>query len=218
MITRMNLTILIIFSMLAGACVDDDPVIKDDGVLKRIMDSLPRNWYLTVGKDEIVFERAGDVWVLETNLINAPDDPSSEQEKIERIKTNGVITKARLVYRYEAPWSDEKRRQADAANAEVGREIAELVEKYRIAHLYDARLSSKGGEFFRQGTPEEEKRIEGYRREKAELEKRIIVKPDGDTSKYSLFFAGGSGYSDEFHLVYPAEASIEAYTIMNLIH
>jgi hypothetical protein len=195
----------------------DLKMIREDAALKKIMDSLPDNWSLRSEDNRIIFERSGETWVLFENQVNAPMSLESDAERSARIKKFGVKTVTRLVYRFEEKWPLQKREQTEKANSAIASEISGLMQKYNITHLYDEMLSAKGDEFFRQGTPEEEKRIAEYKERKAELEKRIAALPAFTTEKYSFFFIEGSGYSDSFHFAYPFTATTEAYAVLDLL-
>jgi hypothetical protein len=207
------LSLLVAINVSANA--DDAKIIQGDKVLKALQASLPPNWSMRVENDKITFERNGEVWVLPENQINAPLSLESEAERINRIKTQGTKIKTKLVYRFEAKWTDGKRKEAEKENSRITTEMGGLMNKYKVAHLYDEMLSAKGDDFFNEGTPAEEKRINEYKKAKVSLEIKLIKFPDADTEKYSLFFSEGTGYSDPYQLVYPFEASNESYDIMN---
>ncbi len=209
---------LILFLFLINRIIFcEEKILENDKILKKIQGSIMKNWKIIVTTNEIIFERDQDVWELYENQINAPLDTEPEQDKIERIKKNGKKTKTKVRYFYVEKWSEEKIKDVKEKNSSIQNKISTLMDKYNIKHLYDSFGSSKGGEYFYKGTWEEKKRINEYKKEKQLLENQIIKLPDHNTGKYSLFILSGTGYNDMYSIVYPFEATKEAYEIMNIV-
>jgi len=194
-----------------------DTIMDNDKIIKEIKSKIPKNWKIITDKDMLIFERNGTVWSLFENQISQPMSFETEEERAERIKKYGTKTKTQVIYRYEDKWSSKQLKDAYTNNDAIYKKISGLMDKYKIRHLYDEMLSAKGDEYFIEGTPAENKRIEEYKTEKQKLESQIINIPQYNTEKYSLFLMEGSGYNDSFHIVYPFEASEEAYMIINLV-
>ena len=195
----------------------NDNILNNDTVLLKIKELIPQNWKLLISKNEIIFEREGFVWALFENKINAPVDRETDKEKTARIKKYGKKIKTKLVYKYEERWSIDKIKLVKEHNQKIYKKISILMDKYKIRHLFDNFASSKGGEYFKQGTPDENKRIEEYHKDKLFLENRIVGLPEYNTDKLSLFNHSGSGYNDMYTTVYPFEATMEAFKIINLV-
>jgi hypothetical protein len=194
----------------------ENPMEKDK-ILKQISLKIPANWKIVVDKDRIIFERNDQVYSLYENMINAPISMETEDERAMRIKKFGTKKKTQIVYEFEPKWNAKRLQNVKVQDHLIYNKINGLIKKYKIEHLYNDMLSSKGKDFFNKGTDEENIRVEKYKKEKQKLHAKIIKLPDFNTEKYSLFFIDGSGYNDINELVYPYEASEEAYRILNLI-
>jgi hypothetical protein len=198
------------------ACAEDN-MITQDSVLAKIKGLIPENWKMKIVEDNIVFEREGDTWVLFENRINAPLSLDTDESTAIRIKNNGTRTRTIVKYRYKTKWSKAKIVEAVRNNNKIRDRISKLIQSYSIEHLYDKFASSKGGEYFSQGTTEEQKRVASYQEEKAALEKKLVLLPEYETESASLFPVSGNGYEDMNQLVYPREASEEAFTVMKIV-
>lgn len=86
-----------------------------------------------------------------------------------------------------------------------------------MKNLRNERPNGKSAERFTAKTAEDKEKIEKYEKEKSELERKIIKPPDHNTESYSLFFVSETGVEDEFHTVFPMDASREAYRVKNII-
>ncbi len=212
---KIILAIFIFIILSPGYLKAEEILFKKDAVLKKISDALPSDWNVSESSENLIFERAGTVSVLFENKINA--DMSRQKDRDQKIIKLGKAEKCRLVYRCEPVWPTAALNSAKNANEEIHQKIRELEEKNNLQNLRKDRPNSKSQEQFTAKTPEDKEKLEKYEKEKTELERKIIKLPDHNTELYSLFFVSESGIEDEFHSVFPAEASQQAYQLKNII-
>lgn len=192
--------------------------IEEDALLRKLQASLPSSWSLKAeGSDSLIVRGSEPVWVLLGNRINAPMNLESDEERTKRIQTHGRKGNCELVFRCEAKWSSDKVQQAEAHNRAISDQLAKLPEKHDVARLLDARLSRKGDEYFQTPTPEDEKRVGAYKKEREELQSKIVRLPDFNSEKHSLFLESKNGCEDEFHIVHPPEAARELASVEQTI-
>ncbi len=184
-----------------------------DPLIDRLAADLPRGWNLISGPDRLTIERKEKAWVLFENRINAPVSRETSAERSARIRKHGKESACRLVFRIEPRWTRERVLKARQANTEIEETIASLSRKHDIAHLRDDRLSRKGEDVYTPKTPEEEKRVEAYRKELRELRARQTEVPRLHSERHSLFFESAEGREDEYAIVDPPEASQESFEI-----
>jgi hypothetical protein len=174
-------------------------------------------WSLISRGGELVYQRNQPVWVLSTNLINAPATRESATARGARIKKHGRKVKPRIVYKMEPRWSAARVAQARRANAALGHRIAALGRKHRVERLLAAALRRKNSDPALGATPAQRARLAAYRTDRKRLEARRIKLPDYHTTSWSLTFVRRTGFSDAYHLVHPPAAAQECYRIDRLI-
>ena len=92
-----------------------------------------------------------------------------------------------------------------------------MIKDVIISALKDIVLSSKDKAVYTPKTETDKKRILDYYKEREMLQSKIIKLPDFSSQKYSLFIISTTGCNDDNHLVYPDEASVELYGILNFL-
>jgi len=187
--------------------------IDKDATLKISKKSIPKSWECYQENDKFILERKDTTWILFENRLNAPLTNESKQARNARIKKNGVIGKSRLVFRYETKWDAAKLIKATTHNDEIYKQMLQLPEKYNIKNLASGSEIGKGTIVYVGKTTEEKDRIAKYDSEMAELWKKVIVVPNYHSEKYSLFLITKEGLNDDFHWVYPQEASNEVLNV-----
>lgn len=87
---------LVAFICLSLAVADK---ISEDSLLKKLKLAIPEAWSMTVNADTLKIEHSDDMWVLQSNFINAPADAyaDSEENRI-KIMEYGVKTKAHFYF------------------------------------------------------------------------------------------------------------------------
>jgi hypothetical protein len=186
--------------------------IDKDATLKIIKNSIPKNWDFYNEGGKFILERKDTTWIVYENKINAPFSMETKQERNARIKKNGVIGKSRIVFRYEPKWDANKLLKANTHNDEIYKKMLQLPEKHNIKNLASG-TGSKGDIIYAGKTQEEKDRVAKYNAEMEELWKEVIVVPNYHSEKYSLFLITKEGWNDEFHSVYPQEASNEVLSV-----
>ena len=92
--------------------------------------------------------------------------------------------------------------------------MLKLPEKFNITALANGTQMGKGGGVVYIGnTTEEKDRIAQYEKEMENLWKQITVIPNYHSEIYSLFLITKEGWNDDFHWVYPQEASNEVLSV-----
>jgi hypothetical protein len=186
-----------------------------DGIINILIDYIPTGWKFIEDSGTFIFQRIDLVWELSENTSNVPFE--KKEDRIKRILANGKKTVSKIVIKYEDKWDFLKVQEASLNNTSVYNEISSLPQKYQITDLKDTRLSYKSKIVFTPKTDADKKRISAYYNERMKLEGKIIKLPDQNTQKYSLFIVSQTGCNDDSHLIYPDNASIELYSILNFI-
>ncbi len=187
--------------------------IDKDATLKIIKNSIPKNWDFYQENDKFILERKDTTWILYENRINAPLSNETKQARNARIKKNGVIGKSKIVFRYEQKWDVNKLIKSTTQNDEIYKQMIQLPDKYNIKSLASGSIAGKGNTVYVGNTTEEKDRIAKYDAEMVELWKKVIVVPNYHSEKYSLFLVTKEGWNDDFHWVYPQEASNEVLSV-----
>jgi len=188
--------------------------IDKDATLKIIKNSIPKNWEFYQDKDKFILERLDTSWILFENRINAPLSNETKQERNARIKKNGVAGKSKIIFRYEPKWDVNKLLKAKIHNDDIYKQMLKLPEKFNITALANGTQMGKGGSVVYIGNNTEEKdRIAQYEKEIENLWKQITVIPNYHSEIYSLFLITKEGWNDDFHWVYPQEASNEVLSV-----
>ncbi len=188
---------------------------RSDAIISMIINYLPAGWTFTESNGFYIIQKTDSIWVLAENTLNAPAE--KKEEKIKRIKANGIKTVAKILVRYEKKWDFIKIQEVSFNNMSVNNEITALESKYNIAKLKDTKLSSKSKIVYTPLNEDDVKRINDYYAEKKQLEDKLIKSPDFSSQQYSLFVISKTGIIDEDHSVFPDKASVECYTIMALM-
>lgn len=178
---------------------------------------LPPQWQWHLDKDQLVFERDGDIWILFQNQINAPATRETTEQEQQRIQQHGQKSKSQFVFRVEPQWSPDKLTQAKTFNAQLQQQISQLPQKHGIEKRYNASLSRKGQATYEPTNDAEARQLQAYETEKAALEKKQVTLPDYTLESYSLFLIKKTGMSDQMQQVYPAAASREMYQIQTAL-
>lgn len=213
------LIVILSLFLITSACKsqNESGLIQDDSLLVSLKEKIPQGWTVSIAEDKLIIEKNDSVWVLSENKINAPISILNDEEEIKRIKEFGKKVQSSFVFQLEDKWSEEKCKQVRDKNETIYTQIKVLPEKYEIVYLYDSSLSRKGLDVFIGNTDEERKRIHEYEVERFKIEKGLIKIPDYNSEKYSLFLISKIGIEDEFHTVYPKEASEEMYRIEKIL-
>lgn len=186
--------------------------IDNDATLKIIKNSIPKNWVFYQDNAKFILERKDTTWILYENRTNLSLYNESKQDRNARIKKNGVIGKSAIVFRYEPKWDPAKLIKANTHNDEIYKKMLQLPEKYNLKNLASG-TGSKGDIIYIGNTTEEKERVAKYNNEMDNLWKEIIVVPNYHSEKYSLFLVKKEGWNDDFHWVYPQEASNEVLNV-----
>jgi hypothetical protein len=188
---------------------------ETDGIIKIIIDHIPAGWGFKEDSGLFIIQRNDSIWQLTENTVNVPFE--KKEDRMKRIQANGVKTVSKIMIRYENKWDFLKFQEADINNASIYNEIRQLPNKMGVSALKDTKLSRKGNIVYTPVTEADKIRISTYYKEKEGLENKIIKVPDHNTQKYSLFIVSKNGCNDDSHLVYPDDASVELYGILNLM-
>ena len=188
---------------------------RSDAIISMILYYMPAGWTFREADGHFIIQRNDSIWELEENTMSTINE--KKEDKNRRIQANGKKTVAQIVIKYEKKWDFIKIQEASFKNLSITNEINALSSKYKIAHLKDARQSTKEKIVYTPVTREDVKLIETYYAEKKRLEAQMIHTPDYSTQQYSLFIISKSGCIDEAHAVFPDKASLECYSILALL-
>ncbi len=188
-----------------------------DTVLGLIEKKLPQGWKMNLEGELLTFERAGDIWVMNVNRINAEPKLEFPKERQAIIKAQGKKTQARMVFKVTPRLTLEQMHALDTENARIDAEIASLPEKMGVSGFLDENLSRKVGPVYTATAPEDLKKIEEYQKVREEMSTKRLKYPDFNTERYSLWLLEKEGWEDEFHEVNPPEASQQSYEVHNII-
>jgi hypothetical protein len=212
-------SIILVNSSKIKAQYSEEEIVKKgyttDGIINILIDYIPAGWKFTEENGYFIFQRKDSIWELTENTLNVPFEKKEDRSK--RILANGKRTVSKIVIKYEDKWDFLKVQEASISNTSVYSEIRLLPEKYQITNLKDPAMSVKGNLVFTPKTEADKNRISDYYNERKKLQAKIITLPDQNTQKYSLFILSRSGCNDDSHLVFPDNASIELYSILNFI-
>jgi len=186
---------------------------KADAQLSIVINYLPTGWSFSSAQDLFLITARDSAWVLEENMADSPAE--SKESRTERIKKSGTRILPQVVIRFEEKWSSDKVQMAKIGNAAIDDEIRKLPAKYRIQHLADTVQSSKSKKVYTATNDKETRLIAQYNNELNQLIAQRVKLPDFHSEKYSLFIDRITGAGDETHLVYPANASLEVYTVLS---
>ncbi|MGV8121654.1 MAG: hypothetical protein AB2L14_17985 [Candidatus Xenobiia bacterium LiM19] len=190
---------------------------QDDQALRKVEGSLPAGWVMYTEGDRLIIKRREPVWILTENRINAPVSSESSNERDDRIRKKGSKSDARLVFRMEKAWTPEKLRCAAITNETVKADLKALPGRLGVEKLMDESLSRKGEAVYKGRTDDEKKRIAAFYKERENIEKKLVKLPDYTSKQYSLFILLKEGAEDDFHRVFPGQASEEIYTVESLL-
>ncbi|MBU0489847.1 MAG: hypothetical protein KKA07_00110 [Bacteroidetes bacterium] len=195
---------------------DTTDLIAGDNILSIIRNALPAGWSMRIEQQKIIVERKDSVWVLLENRLNSLVTKMDKEKKEEEIKARGKRTASYVIYLFEEKWSIEKVEDARQNNSKLCNELRALPKKYGVENLRDAELSTKEHSVYAGKTDEEKKNVEGFEKEKFEIEAKIIKLPNYHTTHYSIYFVEESGADDSFHIIFPEDASKQLYHIKML--
>lgn len=186
---------------------------KADAQLSIVINYLPTAWVFSADQEFFLITAPDSAWVLEENMADSRAE--SKESRTERIKKSGTRILPQVVIRFEEKWSSDKVQMAKIGNAAIDDEIRKLPAKYHIQHLADTIQSSKSKKVFTATNDKETRLIAQYNNELNQLIAQRVKLPDFHSEKYSLFIYSITGADDENHLVYPANASLEVYTVLS---
>lgn len=193
---------------------DNNNDLKDDFVLMNVFKNIPAGWETYISDKLITIEKKDSVWLLNENWLNNPREDKEIRNK--RIIEKGYKTKSAVKIAFEPKWSQEKVSETIKANKSYFNEINLLPSKYKIESLSTIVKEGKSSEIiYVPKTKEDKKRLNDYNNEKESLEKLIRKIPDMNSEKYSLFIIEYKGCIDDMHYVYPNDASVELFTVLN---
>lgn len=190
---------------------------ESDPILQKLMSRLPKGWSMVRDNNNLTIQRLTDCWVIFVNRLNAAPSQEKDAARLDRIMKSGDKRKAKLVFTLDPRWSAEKIAAVQKENADLYLQLEKLPETFSVKHLLNLQLSRKGGEFFTSSTPAETKQVAKYQAEKARLAGLLKTIPEFHSRDFTLFLTSKEGMEDEFHEVYPQEASREAFLILNLL-
>lgn len=200
------------FSLFAMSKLELDPAFIE------FKSKLNPDWKIKIEKDILRIERKEPVLVMPVNRINAPIAPvETEKEKLDKMKKYGMKMIPNMIYRFQKRWTVNDTIKAELKRDKIQEKIYTLPKKYKIEHLRDKNLSSKGGEFYIPTTKTEKKRVKAYFDEKTKLEGKIPPLPDYHLNKFSLFFISKKGISNEYTDAYPESVMGEFIQIEKLL-
>lgn len=174
-----------------------------DPALEALAKTLPKGWTLTLTPPTLTLERAGEVWVLHENRLNAP--PEKAEARTARIRAHGTKTTCRLSFRLRPAWTKEERAKAVATNDALDAELTAL----------DTRLGVKFGPKGPVG-PSGEQGV-AWQRERATLEQKRVALPDAQTTVFALFLTEQQGVDGESSSVEPASAAQETFRVLEQV-
>ncbi|HNV70519.1 MAG TPA: hypothetical protein PKO06_12535, partial [Candidatus Ozemobacteraceae bacterium] len=165
----------------ASGAIASSPVVNagpeanaSDAILVLIQKKLPAGWKMLIASDTLTFERAGDIWVMNVNRINAEPKLEFPKERQAIIKSQGKKTQARMVFKMTPRLTLEQMAVLDTENAKIDVEIASLPEKLGISGFLDVELSRKVGPVYTATAPEDVKRVEEYQKLREELSSKRL--------------------------------------------
>jgi hypothetical protein len=193
---------------------NNDQLFNDDNVLNNVIRFIPKGWMAKVNEGVLIIERTDSIWILEENWLQNPREDKAERNK--RVISKGKRSTSYVKIEFEQKWSSEKLANVKTENNAYTKLLNELPEKHKITEL-GTQLSGKkmSGVTYMARTNDDKKRLANYYKEKENIEKLIRKIPDMNSENYSLFVADFKGCIDDNHYIYPCEASVELYTILN---
>jgi hypothetical protein len=187
---------------------------RADGNINLIINYLPAGWSFREENGCFIISRKDSALMLIDTSMNFSTEKSEARNK--RIQEHGVKILPQIVIRHEDKWDFLRIQEAQIRNSELQGQLYNLADKMGVAPLLDAKLSRKGRPVYTAVTEADKKKLANYYKEKEKLEKKIITVPDFSSQNYSLFIVSSTGKIDDTHIVYPASASNEVYTILAL--
>ena len=181
-----------------------------DATLRRLRDSLPAGWTMSLTAIDLRLTRELPAWILFENQINAMMSRETDEQRAQRIKTHGKQVTPYVSYRVEPRWSDTKIADALAQNASAAEQLATLAQA--VEHMRDKRFE-KHRPSYAPKNPTDEEELRVYEAARAQLETRLIELPVCRTETLSIFPGTELGAADDMHIVHPREASREVYAV-----
>lgn len=161
-------------------------VNSDDTILDKLKSKIGTGWELKLENDTLIIKSHDSLWIDFYNIAGAPiNDPEYKKFTDEYLQKNGRKIKACIIFRAEEKWDIEKISEVQNENLKIQEEISNLISKHQLSHL--ERTFRWEEELFWNSTPEEELRIEAYKKEKEELSGKIKELPYYNSQNYSLF-------------------------------
>ena len=186
-----------------------------DAIINILIDHLPNGWKFTDTNNCFIFQRKDSILVLTENTLNVPIE--KKEDKIKRIQVLGKKAVSKIVIRYEPKWDFLRVQEVATNNSSVYNELRLLPKKYKIVDLKDTKLSTKENIIYTPKNDADAKNIANYYTEKKQIEEKIIKSPDYSSQNYSLFNVSEDGYIDNYHYVFPEEASNDFFQLKNLL-
>jgi len=188
---------------------------ENDYILKKIVQVLPKGWSFYENNGKLIIEKNDSVTILDKKVLHIPYNHKPSDDTILKY---GERTKSQIIYKFEPRWSFEQTVSANSNNIPIYKEISNLPEKYKITGLIDKSQSTRVKKVYTGNTKEEKNRILQYEKEKDSLTSKIVLQPNYNTEKYSLFLLSVKGGDYENFSMYPKEALIQLYDILNLFN
>lgn len=213
-IVGMKLWLQVVFSAvltmglsLGSTAQATDKRISGDPLLVTVRQSLPKNWtmLLNASCSSLIIERAGEVEVIDGNMINAPlvNAPTGPTRK----------AKTRIVLSVYPPLSADERRERQRFNESIQRKLELLSRASETEPPTDHRPNSKRGVVRRPESPETARKNALLEKQRQELTAQLQALPELQSTNFCYLHLTMEGVDDEFHRVLPPEASLEAYAI-----
>jgi hypothetical protein len=196
-------------SLLLLSCfiaANTDNLYSSDAVLSKFVSEISGDWNVTEKDSTLIIESKDTMYIDFYNSAGVPlNDPEANKYTEEYLKKKGKKTLARIEFRMEKKWSEEKIKATKAKNKLVQEKIDGLKGKYKLTEINSSMRYNQ--EVFLGTTKKEEKRITKYKKEKEELEQSKIKIPVYNTENFSLIkISNNWQIGDSYHMlpqIYP---------------
>jgi hypothetical protein len=182
---------------------------KNDSLLEKLKNSLPKGWTMKIENDKLVIKCKEQVYLLYENKINAPKESETSEQREDKFKKYGKLVNSQFVFILKNKLSDKEIEGIKSDNKKIYTSISELQKK-----LKEIPVSWKDGNYWPRNK-EEEIMVSDFEKEKSKLESKIIKLPDYQSEKYALYLESEIGIETEFVSIFPEKCLEEMYKIKN---
>ncbi len=204
---KIKILFLSIFFLGLHLAADAQNPFKEDSLLAKLQSELPDGYNLLfdVDNEELILVGKDSFYIHFVNMAGIRPDQMNEFSDSTILKRGQKIVGLKL-FKTTPRWTPEKMKEVRTHNTELYNKIEGLLKKHDLENV---KQWNKWGETgFTTHSPEEEKRVKAYEKERENLYKEMQSIPGYHTSKYSLFYYACSWNNNAPNMVgavYPEE-------------